>query len=117
MAGTNINQYQAQNFDTTIEHIEALLQQQRADQSFNIEIVASGNGLKALDVKTSLHAERISQLANKFDNLDVVACTKSMTSLAAAGNPIQLMKSIMITPSAAEQVAKRMSDGWMYLKI
>jgi intracellular sulfur oxidation DsrE/DsrF family protein len=113
----NISQYQPQNFDATIANIEALLLQHSADKSFNIEIVANKNGLKALDTKTSLHAERISQLAKQFNSLNVVACAKGMADLAAAGDPIQLIKSIMITPSAAQQVAKRMSEGWMYLKL
>ncbi|MFV9615980.1 MAG: hypothetical protein ACNYZG_08490, partial [Gammaproteobacteria bacterium] len=98
----NISQYQAQHFDIAIEQIETLLQQHRNDKSFSIEIVASKNGLKALDAKTSLHADRISLLAEQFNSLDVVACAKSMTDLAASGDPIQLMKSIIITPSAAQ---------------
>jgi intracellular sulfur oxidation DsrE/DsrF family protein len=113
----NISQYHPQQFDATITNIEALLLQHRADKLFNIEIVANKNGLKALDTKTSLHAERISQLAKQFNSLNVVACAKSMADLAAAGNPIELMKSIMITPSTAQQVTKRMSEGWMYLKL
>ncbi len=113
----NISQYHPQQFDATIANIEALLLQHSTDKLFNIEIVANKNGLKALDTKTSLHAERISQLAKQFNSLNVVACAKGMADLAAAGDPIQLMKSIMITPSAAQQVAKRMSEGWMYLKL
>ena len=113
----NISQYQPQQFDAAINNIEALLQKHRADKLFRIEIVANQKGLKALDTKTSLHAERITQLAKQFNSLDVVACAKSMADLAAVGNPVQLMKSIIITPSAAQQVAKRMREGWMYLKI
>ncbi len=113
----NVSQYHPQSFDATVDNIEALLQQHSGDKSFSIEIVANKNGLKALDTETSLHAERISRLARRFDSLDVVACAKSMATLAARGNPILLMKSVMITPSAAEQVAKRMSDGWFYLKL
>ena len=64
-----------------------------------------------------MHAERISQLAKQFNSLNVVACAKSMADLADSGDPIQLMKSIMITLSAAQQVAKRMSEGWIYLKL
>ena len=59
----------------------------------------------------------ILDLRKQFDSLDVVACAKSMADLAASGDPIQLMKSIMTTPSAAAQVAKRMSEGWIYLKL
>lgn len=113
----NISQYHPQSFDATIDNIEALLLQHRADKSFSIEIVANKNGLKALDVETSLHARRISQLADQFESLDVIACAKSMATLAAQGNPILLMRSVMITPSAAEQVARRMHDGWFYLKL
>jgi len=113
----NISQYQPEKFDNTLAHIETLLQKNSNDKSFNLEIVANKTGLKALDTKTSLHAQRISLLAKRFNNLDVVACAKSLANLAEEGSPIQLMKSIMITPSAAEQVAKRTREGWLYLKI
>ncbi|GMR01302.1 MAG: hypothetical protein BMS9Abin19_0673 [Gammaproteobacteria bacterium] len=112
----NISQYHPQDFDETINNIEALLQS-KDSKSFKVEIVANKQGLRALDTETSIHAARISQLAERFDNLEVVACAKSLAKLASEGDPIQLMKSIMITPSAAEQVAKRTSAGWLYLKI
>jgi intracellular sulfur oxidation DsrE/DsrF family protein len=113
----NLSQYQPESFDSTIDHIEALLLQHKNDKLFSVEIVANKNGLKALDKKTSIHANRISLLAKRYENLDVIACVKSMTNLAESGNPIQLMKDILLSPSAAEQVAKRMSDGWMFLKL
>jgi len=112
----NISQYQPKKFGETISSIETLLKNKNST-SFKLEIVANKQGLKALDTETSMHAERISQLTARFDNLKVVACAKSLAKLAAEGNPIQLMKSIMITPSAAEQVAKRTGAGWLYLKI
>jgi len=40
-----------------------------------------------------------------------------MADLANLGDPIKLMTDIMLSSSAAEQVAKRMNDGWMFLKI
>ncbi|MCK4833949.1 MAG: hypothetical protein KAT12_04195 [Gammaproteobacteria bacterium] len=111
-----VSQYQPETFDETIDNIEALLQN-RSDDFFKLEIVANGQGLKALDTKSSLHAAQVNQLTNKFNNLKVVACAKSLTRLATEGNPIQLMQSIMIAPSAADQVAKRTSAGWLFLKI
>lgn len=113
----NVSQYQPQNFSETINHIEALLQQRDNNKSFNVEIVANGQGLEALDSEKSVHAERIDLLAKQFNNLEVIACAASLTKLATDGNPVQLMKSIMITPSAAQQVAKRTGDGWLYIKI
>lgn len=112
----NVSQYHPKNFSETINNIEALLQK-KDGSPFSVEIVANGQGLKALDKESSVHASKINQLANRFDNLEVVACAKSMAKLATEGNPIKLMKSIMITPSAAEQVAKRTGAGWLYIKI
>lgn len=113
----NISQYQAQNFDTIIDHIEALLIQNSADELFNIEIIANKSGIKALDTKTSLHAERISLLASRFSNLSIVACAESLANLASDSNPVELMKNILVTPSAALQVSKRINEGWLYLKV
>jgi len=113
----NLTQYQAEDFDDTINHIEALLLQHDNNEVFNIEIIAHKNGLKALDTKSSAHAERISLLTKRYKNLDVVACVKSMSDLADSGDPIKLMKEIALTPSAAEQIAKRMGEGWKYLKL
>jgi len=113
----NLSQYQPETFDATINHIETLLSRHNSDNAFSLEIVANKNGLKALDTKTSIHSERISLLAERYDNFDVVACMKSMADLAESGNPIKLMKDIMLAPSAAEQVAKRMGDGWIFLKL
>jgi len=113
----NFSRYEPQTFDATIENIEALLLQHDSDKQFHIEIVANKTGLKALDTKTSVHAERITGLAERFDSLSVVACAKSLANLADSGNPVQLMKSIIITPSAAQQVAKRIAHGWLYIKM
>lgn len=113
----NISQYQPESFDNTIAHIETLLQKHKSDSSFSIEVVANKTGLKALDAETSVHAERLSQMASQFSNLEVVACAKSLAKFAEEGDPIQLMKSFMITSSAAERISKRTGDGWLYLKL
>ncbi|MBE9568760.1 MAG: hypothetical protein IMF14_08690 [Proteobacteria bacterium] len=112
----NVSQYDPKSFSETIDAIEALLDS-RKKSSFELEVVANAQGVKVLDAETSRHADQLSLLASRFDNFEVVACAKSLAELAAAGDPIQLMRSIMITPSAAEQVARRTAAGWLYLKI
>jgi len=113
----NVSQYQPQNFTNTINHIESLLIQHSGNDLFKIEIIVNKSGLKALDVNTSAHAKRIVQLAERFDNLEVIACAKSLTKLAENKHPIELIASIEIIPSTARQVAMRTSDGWLYLKV
>lgn len=112
----NVSQYDPGSFSQTVSHIETLLQSR--DQSlFEVEIVANGQGLKAFDKNTSPFAIQMEQLASRFDNLKIVACAKSLTQLAVTGDPVKLLDSIMITPSAAQQVAKRTTTGWLYIKI
>ncbi len=113
----NVSRYRPETFSETLKTIEALLEQHRGDDRFALEIVANGQGLKALDVDTSLHAGKLRQLTQQFDNLEVVACAKSLAKLAAEGDTIQLLQGIMLTPSAAEQVARRTGEGWLYIKI
>jgi intracellular sulfur oxidation DsrE/DsrF family protein len=109
--------YEQNNFNNTIEHLELLLEKNETDSAFSIELVASGQGLKALDASSSIFAERISLLADRFNSLEVVACAKSLAMLAKDEHPVQLLTSIIITPSAAQQVAKRSKQGWSYIKI
>jgi intracellular sulfur oxidation DsrE/DsrF family protein len=113
----HLSQYEQSSFGDTLEQIELLLEQHKSDTAFNIEIVASMQGLKALDTTSSIYAERISLLAERFDGLEVVACAKSLTALAAEDNPVSLLKSIIMTPSATQQIAKRSKQGWSYIKI
>jgi len=105
------------SFATAIDEIEALLSRHKTVSTLNIEVIANGQGLKLLDAETSGLALRLEQLSQQFDNLDIVACAKSLAQLASSGEPVNLMKSILTTPSAPQQVARRTSEGWMYLKI
>lgn len=105
------------SFAKTIDEIEALLSRHKTASALNIEVIANGQGLKLLDAETSGLALRLEQLSQQFDNLDIVACAKSLAQLASSGEPVNLMKSILTTPSAPQQVARRTSEGWMYLKI
>jgi len=113
----NIASYDAKSFSETVNVIDMVLSRRSNDGSFSMEIVANKQGLKALDVKSSAHAIQLKQLADRYHSLKIVACAKSLADLATAGDPVKLMESIIITPSAAQQVAKRTAAGWLYLKL
>ena len=113
----HVSQYQEEKIGSVIDEIEALLKQHNDDKALSIEVVASKHGLKVLDADNSIYAHRLEQLTNKFETLKVVACAKSLAQLASKGEPVSLMKSILTTPSAAQQVARRTAEGWMYIKV
>ena len=113
----HVSQYQQNQFGETLNTIESLLQHKSEDESFILELVANGQGLKVLDMASSIYAQRLSDLALRFGGLKVIACAKSLADLASDGNPVQLMTSIIVTPSAAQQIAKRTDNGWLYIKV
>lgn len=113
----HISQFQEEKIGSVIDEIEALLNQHNDDKALSIEVVANKQGLKVLDADNSIYAHRLEQLTNQFETLKVVACAKSLAQLASKGEPVSLMKSILTTPSAAQQVARRTAEGWMYIKV
>lgn len=113
----HVSEYDEATFGTAIDEIEVLLSRPDAANTLNIEVVANGQGLTLLDADASGLALRLQQLSQQFDNLDVVACAKSLAQLASSGEPVNLVKSILTTPSAPEQVARRTAEGWLYLKM
>lgn len=113
----HVSQNNQTQLSETIKILEKLLQKNHSDKAFNIEIIANGQGVKALDATTSHHAKYLAQLSQQFDNLDVVACAKSMAKFTQEGHPLQIVESITIMPSAIEQIATRITQGWLYLKL
>ena len=113
----HVSHYQQSQFEETINTIESLLQQKSSDKAFSVELVANGQGLKVFDITSSIYAERLSNMAKRFDGLKIIACAKSLADLASDGNPVKLMASIIVTPSAAQQIAKRTESGWLYIKV
>jgi intracellular sulfur oxidation DsrE/DsrF family protein len=113
----HISQYRPEQFDDTLNRLERLLMDNHRNASFQVELVANEQGLDALDRRHSRHAAAISRLAERFSNLSVVACALSIAQHAEAGEPVALVDSVMIAPSAAERIAQRAGAGWLYLKI
>jgi len=113
----HVSQYQEGKFGSVIDEVEALLYRHDNEKSLSVEIVANKQGLKVLDADNSIFASRLEQLTDQFDTLEIVACAKSLAQLASNGDPVNLMKSILTTPSAAQQVARRTSEGWIYIKV
>jgi len=113
----HVSQYQEGKFGSVIDEIEALLHQHNADKSLSVEIIADKQGLRVLDADKSIFARRLEQLTKRFDTLQLVACARSLTQLASVGEPVNLLKSIITTPTAAQQVARRTAEGWVYIKV
>jgi len=104
----DLNSYRPDTFDSTLDH----LQQLAATSRQRIEVVINGEAVSALDANDSPHVKRIIELAERFDNLDIIGCAASITQ-----NPVSLLAETLTTPSTPYEVARRTAEDWLYIKL
>ena len=104
----DLNSYQPDTFDNTLDH----LQQLAATSRQRIEVVINGEAVSVLDANDSPHVKRIIEMAERFDNLDIIGCAASITQ-----NPVSLLAETLTTPSTPYEVARRTAEDWLYIKL
>jgi hypothetical protein len=82
-----------------------------------VEIVANSAGLDILRVDASRYVARIESLRTDYPNLSLVACGQTADKLRARGIAVQLVPGTAVATSALDQVAKRIQEGWTYVRI
>lgn len=111
----SLSHYQIDTIETALQKIELVLQE-NSGNALELEFVADKQGLKVLDER-SPYSKTISRLSTDFDNLEIVACAKSLANLTTEGDSIKLIRSIITTPSAVQQISKRTHEGWFLIRI
>ena len=94
--------------------LERMLQH-ASDESRNlhIQVIASGAGLSLLRKDESLYLEKVSFLSTHYDNVDFVACQRSMLRQATAEDKdINILPEALITYSGPELIKRRQRQGW-----
>jgi intracellular sulfur oxidation DsrE/DsrF family protein len=100
-----------------LREIEDLLRSAQASgRPVQVEIVASDLGLILLSAAAAPAAQRLAEMRRSYGNLKLVACGESLERLRAAGRPVELVPGTSIAPSALEEVAARLRDGWVYVR-
>lgn len=103
---------------TALDETESLLAAyKRSNRQLKMEIVANGSGLDLLRTGVSPYETRLALLKARYPNLDLVACNQSIGKLRKKGIIVQLLPQTGITPSAAEEIKKRLMQGWDYLRV
>lgn len=108
----DLNKYDPAKFDATLAQLQTLL----TNNALSVEVIANGQGLRALDA-TSEHARAITAMANRFENLNVIACAQTISDFASTESPVDVLSDFVTTRSAPYQVAKRTAEGWLYIKL
>ncbi len=106
-----------QKAQESLDMVKTLLAQSAHEPGFRLEVLANAEGVRLLSAEDSPYAAEIEALAKQYPNVRFLACGNSMKTLEKTGKSLRLLPHVQITPSAVEQVASRVREGWAYLSI
>lgn len=114
----NVSSSNPARLKTALDETENLLEaNKQADHPFRVEIVANGGGVNLLRSDVSPFAKRIAMMRIKYPNFDYIACKVSINKLQKNGVIVHLLPHTGIASSAAEEINKRLIQGWDYVRI
>jgi len=82
-----------------------------------VELVANGGGIRMLQAGNTPLAQRVSAMRQRHDNLRLVACNEAMDRLRERGVDFNVMPNVDVVPSAVDEIAYRLNQGWRYLQV
>lgn len=103
---------------TALDETEGLLEAyKRANRQLKVEIIANGGGVDLLRSDVSPFGKRIGLMQAKYPDLDLFACSQTISKLQKRGVVVRLLPNTGIVPSASEEINKRLLQGWDYVRI
>jgi hypothetical protein len=101
-----------------LDDAEELLNSYRSrSQPVHLEIVANAEGINMLRAEASPYSEHIKQLAERYENLSFLACSRAIEKLRLKGIQVRLLPQAQVIPGALEAIVARLQQGWGYIKV
>ena len=114
----HINNSNSPRLKAALDETEALLTNYKSsNQQIEVEVIANKQGVDLLRAKLSPYRQRISVMQANYPNLNFLVCGQTISKLRKEGKNVDLLPHIGIASSAADQINKRLLQGWGYLKI
>lgn len=114
----HINNSNLPRLKAALDETEALLSNYKnAHQQIEVEVIANKQGVDLLRAKLSPYQQRISMMQASYPNLNFLVCGQTISKLRKEGKNVDLLPHIGIASSAADQINKRLLQGWGYVKI
>jgi intracellular sulfur oxidation DsrE/DsrF family protein len=103
---------------TALDETEGLLENyRRANHQIQVELIANKRGVDLLRSDVSAYKGRILMMQDKYPNLNFLVCGKTIGKLKNNGESVQLLPHTGVASSAADQINKRLHEGWGYVRI
>lgn len=108
----------AKEIDAALRKAEQLASARDGTGSpMQVELVANGGGIRMLQAGDTPLAQRVTAIRQKHGNLRLVACNEAMDRLRERGLQFDVMPNVEVVPSAVEEIAHRLNQGWRYLQV
>jgi intracellular sulfur oxidation DsrE/DsrF family protein len=82
-----------------------------------VELVVNGTGIKMLQSGNVPVATRLAAMRDQYRNVRLVACNETMNRMRERGVDITLLPNVDVVPSAIEEIASRIDQGWRYMQV
>lgn len=86
-------------------------------ERLQLEVVTNAAGLALLRIDTSPYIERIRQMAQKYDNISFLACSRTIEKLHLKGIDVHLIPEARVIPAALEEIVDKLQAGWVYIRV
>jgi intracellular sulfur oxidation DsrE/DsrF family protein len=101
-----------------LDETEGLLETyKRANRQIQVEVIANKGGVDMLRSDVSSYDGRISLMQGKYPNLNFLVCGQTISKLQNEGKSVKLLPHTRVASSAADQINKRLLQGWGYVRI
>ena len=82
-----------------------------------VELIVNGTGIKLLQSGNHPVATRVATMRESYRNVRLVACNETMNRMRERGVDITLLPDVDVVPSAIEEIAARIDQGWRYMQV
>jgi uncharacterized protein len=104
--------------DKALRKVEALASVHDASGGpVQVELIVNGTGIKLLQSGNLPVAARVANMHEHFSNVRLVACNETMNRMRERGVDITLLPNVDVVPSAIEEIAARIDQGWRYMQV
>ena len=113
-----VNNANPAKLKAALDETEGLLETYRkTKQQLEIEVITNTHGVNLLRSNFTTHEKRIAKLQEKYPNLKFLVCGQTINKLRNKGESVKLLPHVDVVSSAADQINKRLEQGWGYVRI
>ena len=103
---------------SVLDETEGLLDtNKKGNRQIQIELIANQRGVDLLRADVTQFKKRIDLMHSKYPNLNFMVCGQTLGKLQKNGESVRLLPYTEIAHSAAEQINRRLHQGWSYIRI